>query len=741
MTITSVYAQAQFTGNAVTKGFPFPYPFFAPSDLVVILYDTAAKALVVPQPVLNGGGTYDYTVAGTIDANLGEYLSGTVTLNNAPLGNHQLTIQRAVPATQPVQLANTGPFPAKTIEAELDRLTMLVQQAAASVGRALQIPASDPPGALFIPPVAQRAGQFLTFDSQGNPMAGGAIVGTVPVSPAMQPVVAAATVTLALQMLGVSVAMTPVVQAASIAVAATLLGISTGMQPVVAAPSPAAALTLMGGQPTSYPPTNGVSRVVQEKLQSVRSILDYLTAAQRADVAASSKTLDLSAAIQAAFNDAGLVDLYFEPGAYRLDAPVVINRSSLRVRGAGRYATIFCANFAGGHAMGVGNGSNNPGYVTICGVGFAPMVTQTGGAAIAINNGHDIRISDLLVTAGFIGVFMEGGAGQYQYTLDNFEIGFCTNAGVLVGNNSRVQDAWILRGEIASCGNGVQLGNASGVTVTDVDTILAVTAGVMIYPQTAGSLVTAVFMKGVASDTSSGGSGFYFGGPNAITNVTMVGCWSCTNKVDGIYINNANLNGLSIEGSIVMNNQNHGIEYIAGTNVLIEGNQIFCNSQSGSGLYNGIYMSGGQTGFTIQGNSIGNGGSVAGLNKQAYGIYMAAGATGYYAITGNIILGNVTGAIADGSSGPNRIIQENVGFVSQTAGQAQINSGSTQVVVNHGLGAAPAAQNVMVCPASGLGAASTFYVGTVTATTFTIYCNVNPAGTIFFNWWARIATP
>lgn len=170
--VVSAYSPPVYTGNGSTTQFAFSQQFFLPSDLVVQLYDTSANALVSPQPVLNGGAAYDYTVSGAVDPSTGEYLSGaTVTFNTAPLANHRVTIFRAVPALQPSSFSPSGPLPAKTIEANSDRAILILQQDLWQLAHnAIGTPAADALTlSTVLPGALARANQSLVFDSQGQP--------------------------------------------------------------------------------------------------------------------------------------------------------------------------------------------------------------------------------------------------------------------------------------------------------------------------------------------------------------------------------------------------------------------------------------------------------------------------------------------------------------------------------------------------------------------------------------------
>lgn len=208
MSVDNTNNRGQYTGNGTTTIFAVAssgvaIPFFATSDLVVTLFDTTAGALVSPAPVLGGGATYDYTVAGTVAPDSGEYLTANVTFNTAPLGNHRVTIQRAVPATQDVALQDNSKFPAAVITAALDRLTILVQQALAAAGQSLQFPASDPIGlSAMLPASAARANLFAAFDGLGQMIASPGPSGGTPIAAPMVPVVQAASLAAALGLLG-----------------------------------------------------------------------------------------------------------------------------------------------------------------------------------------------------------------------------------------------------------------------------------------------------------------------------------------------------------------------------------------------------------------------------------------------------------------------------------------------------------------------------------------------------------
>jgi hypothetical protein len=167
MTITSLLNAVQYVPDGTTVNFGYSPVFFAPADLLV----TLLVGSTITNCVLNGTGEYGYTVNGAQDVATGEYLSGaTITFLTAPVGT-VLTIQRRLAATQTVSLNDNSKFPAKSVEGELDRLTMLAQQLQASINLSMTAPLGDVAADLVLPPAPGRANTFLAFDSLGNAIA------------------------------------------------------------------------------------------------------------------------------------------------------------------------------------------------------------------------------------------------------------------------------------------------------------------------------------------------------------------------------------------------------------------------------------------------------------------------------------------------------------------------------------------------------------------------------------------
>lgn len=260
--VSSTYAPPQYAGNGAVAAFSFPYPYFEPQDLQVTLFNTGTNQVVTPAPQLNGGNTYDYTVNGiqafssSPSNNVSEWASATITFNNPPPGGYEITITRAVPQTQLLNLLDNGKFTSQTVNSEFDKLTLLVQQLSAQVAAAYQNPPIDPTGLTIVaPPAPVRASQYACWDSSGNFTSCAPSSGVV-VSTPMAPVVGASSLAVALNDLS------PLL--ANIATASWAQGdllYYTGSALVPLAPgTPGQALTTQGGG--ANPAWQGVPAVV-----------------------------------------------------------------------------------------------------------------------------------------------------------------------------------------------------------------------------------------------------------------------------------------------------------------------------------------------------------------------------------------------------------------------------------------------------------------------------------------------
>lgn len=162
MTVSSENNREDHDGNGVTTIFATP-AFINDGDIQVTLRDTAN----VENPWTLGT---QYTLSGAGQEGGGQLTVITSPTDYTPQTGEKLTIISDPPRTQPAAFPEGGPFPSKTVETSYDRLTIMVQQLADILARALTVPVTDNTLGSFVLPIdTVRANQFLLFDPTGRP--------------------------------------------------------------------------------------------------------------------------------------------------------------------------------------------------------------------------------------------------------------------------------------------------------------------------------------------------------------------------------------------------------------------------------------------------------------------------------------------------------------------------------------------------------------------------------------------
>lgn len=137
-----------------TGPYAFTFEILAASDIAVYKGDTLLTL------------TTDYTV--TINANG----TGSVTLVTTA-GTSQITIVGSKTIQRTTDFTTGGDFFANTLNDELDAQTIFIQQVAETAERGLKAPVTDPTDInMTLPRKADRALKTLSFDANGNPIAG-----------------------------------------------------------------------------------------------------------------------------------------------------------------------------------------------------------------------------------------------------------------------------------------------------------------------------------------------------------------------------------------------------------------------------------------------------------------------------------------------------------------------------------------------------------------------------------------
>ena len=156
MTVSSTTNKHSYNGNGSQAAYAYTFKIFVDADIEVYV-GTTLKTLNTHYTLSNvgitGGGNVTFT-SGNIPA------SGT--------GN--VTLLRSLALTQGVDLINYGKFDAEVIEAQYDKLTMMVQQLQEQADRTIRFntTVSDAGGVEITDTVAERSNKVLAYDNAGD---------------------------------------------------------------------------------------------------------------------------------------------------------------------------------------------------------------------------------------------------------------------------------------------------------------------------------------------------------------------------------------------------------------------------------------------------------------------------------------------------------------------------------------------------------------------------------------------
>lgn len=147
-------------GSTPTQAFAVPFALPDAASLRVLINGEPATRSDSPTTAL------EFSFSGT--AMDGGYESGTVTLG-ATITDATVILLRDIP----IRRDTDYPYPSqvldiRTLNGELDRIVMVLQQQARDIGRSVRLNDEDPANSLTILPLAARAGRYAIWDADGN---------------------------------------------------------------------------------------------------------------------------------------------------------------------------------------------------------------------------------------------------------------------------------------------------------------------------------------------------------------------------------------------------------------------------------------------------------------------------------------------------------------------------------------------------------------------------------------------
>lgn len=154
MPVTDQTTSNSSTGNGVTTVYPYTYKILDEADILVEV-DGVTKTL-----------TTHYTVSG-----VGVSGGGNVTFVTAPASGAVVVLSRSMAYSRDTDYQESGDLLAATLDEDVDRVTMLVQQVRQLIRRAVKLPSGVTADQVLGTgnTAAERASKLIGFDSDGDP--------------------------------------------------------------------------------------------------------------------------------------------------------------------------------------------------------------------------------------------------------------------------------------------------------------------------------------------------------------------------------------------------------------------------------------------------------------------------------------------------------------------------------------------------------------------------------------------
>jgi hypothetical protein len=415
-------------------------------------------------------------------------------------------------------------------------------------------------------------------------------------------------------------------------------------------------------------------------------------------------TTDDTAAIQAALDaipvGGGMV--WFPSGSYEISAPLIVRTDGTVLMGPG---------------SGAREGATQDGR----GARIEVDATFVGTEVIHFRRDLDDRvlfgggISSLTISCGLIGALDAVKFRVEHGVIENVAIHQASGKGILVqgysgwvAEHNKIDKTWV-----ENCvGDGIHLAAESSDTTISSCSLVSNGDGVHI----------ATPEHKITGSTFSGQTRYH------------------------LYFDN-NGSRTQVTGCLFKNSGQHGVVFDSTTvgfsDIAFTGNTFKNAGTSADNTYDNVHLTGPSgnaiSRITFTGNNFVYHSSDS-VNKPRYALNMSSTASQHVVVVGNTF-GPAshwgTSPINNASSSTNpAMLRNNVGYVTESRGTAVVASGTTTIVVTHGLSYTPSLQEITVQRTNNGGTSTKWWISTVTSTQFTINVDVDPGVTTAAFVWA-----
>lgn len=411
---------------------------------------------------------------------------------------------------------------------------------------------------------------------------------------------------------------------------------------------------------------NSRSRTTYDKLLDYKNVFDFMTIAERADVRAETGLVDVTAAVQAAVT--ACTNVVAPAGVYLVSNTITIPAGHTLI-GEGETATEF--RRAGSNmsffVMGTGSELHNIKFRR------SGATTATAGRLIDVQV-SDVRITDIEADHFYDGIYAKSVAGL---SLERIYLDHYQRAGI--NCDGTINDIFLHDFIITNIGSAVGFGilmnnKCEAFTALNGDLIGGqyglYTTATSFLPGT-GTIPAFCKFTNVFFDSADSGVTL-----DKSADFRFTSCWFSNRPGNGVTVAqcydvsfvNCDFVNCGSSGAVLSNSAQKGVQFIGCS---------FISNNSQNNASNGLTVFAGVSDWSMIGCQANN--TIFNTTLQGYGLFVAAGASDRYVISGNNFTGNFIGAVSDGGTGTNKRISANVGYsipiIAPTLLNSWVNSG------------------------------------------------------------------
>jgi hypothetical protein len=363
--------------------------------------------------------------------------------------------------------------------------------------------------------------------------------------------------------------------------------------------------------------------------------------------------------------------IFFPGGIYKTTGTITVNDTALTFRGPGMGAALINPTSTNIPVFQLTAGNE---FITFRDLEIGTITAQVAGSSFIDTNGaHNVLIDRVNMFGWFYGIYIRGASGKVTVSNVQLKDGVATTGVGIYIDNSTATDVnlgpWVMVTNATGAKPlaGVLVKACGGFSLNNV-TVNNTTHGLQLYPSSGADVQYGRVADCVFDLAGTNGAYVYTpnqASPGRVRSIKFIGCLFSSANAAGVGhgvtlegASNGVMDAVSFDSCRIFGNGRHGINYLFGSNIRVNGSTIAGNSASASNTYDGIAIAANISDFEILQNRIGQSGPAA--NTQRYAINIAAGASDRYQIVGNDVgLNNTAPYILDGGTGVFKRILQN----------------------------------------------------------------------------------